>query len=309
MNVTSEPIPMDVSVIIPSYNTQATIEKTLTSLENQENKCEFEIILVDCSPHDQVEKIAKRFERVNYIHASERFNPGEGRNIGSHQARGQLLIFIDADVLLDSHAVQEAWKCYQRGSRIFGGALELNRETSIGISSWLEHMFFNHESQARRPACKRNNLSSALMCMDRKIFSDAGGFKDIPRMQDTELTERLRSQAFELEFFPQIIGFQTQDSPLSKVLRKIYINGQNLYYIRYQGRMTTFRKIGVFALLPIMGAAKILRIIARHLRYQPWQVKTMTIVLAFPLTVAGLYWIGGLYQALVSGEGISANRD
>lgn len=300
---------MDVSVIIPSYNTQNTIAGTLSNLIKQETRCDVEIILVDCSPHNHVQEVAKGFDCVNFIHVDERFNPGEGRNIGSREAQGELLMFIDADVLLEKQAIQKAWECYKAGSHIFGGALELNRETSIGLSSWLEHLFFNHESQAGRPACKRHNLSSALMCIDRGIFTDAGGFRDIPRMQDTELTERLRSKGCDLKFFPQITGYQTQDAPLSKVLRKIYINGQNLYYIRYQERMTRIKKMGVFVLLPVIGAAKTGRIIARHLKYQPWRVKVTTILLAVPIIFSGLYWIGGFYQALISGKGISDKRE
>src|SRR5690606_12209992 len=252
---------MDISVVIPSYNTQASIAATLTNLSDQQTVCSFEIVLVDCSAHDEVRRIAERFPRVRYEHVEQHFNPGEGRNIGAQLAQGELLMFIDADVHLAPNAFDTAWKALLSGKDIFGGALELNTEVSADTAAYLEHYFFNHESQALRPACERNNLSSALMCFRRKTFLAAGGFKDIPRMQDTELTERLRSQGQKLFFCPDILGLQIQDSPFQKVLKKIYINGQNLYYIRYKPDITRAKKIAFYLLLPCIGALKIGRII------------------------------------------------
>src|SRR5690606_4858127 len=201
-----------------------------------------------------------RYQRVRYHHQAVRFNPGEGRNIGAGMAQGQLLIFVDADVVLAPSSLQAAWNNFMAGHRIFGGALELDTQRSHGLAPYLEHFFFNHESQAGRPFCERNNLSSALMCFSREVFLAEGGFKDIPRMQDTELTERLRSKGHTLYFCPDVLAYQTQDSPLYKVLRKIFINGQNLYYIRYQPGITLLKKAAFFFLLPIISLVKTLRI-------------------------------------------------
>lgn len=299
---------MDISVVIPSYNTQDTIAATLANLSDQHTNLHFEIVLVDCSEHDQVGKIAADFPKVRYQHQARRFNPGEGRNIGAQLAQGELLMFIDADVHLKANALEAAWNALKSGKDIFGGALELNTQVSSDTAAYLEHYFFNHESQALRPACERNNLSSALMCFRRETFLAAGGFKDIPRMQDTELTERLRREGQKLFFCPDILGFQIQDSPLRKVLKKIHINGQNLYYIRYKPQITPFKKIMLYLLLPLIGTLKISRIIARHLRYQNWKNKLRTIALT-PILIVGIgYWVAGFYNALWTEKGIGQER-
>ena len=299
---------MDISVVIPSYNTQDTIAATLANLSEQQTALRFEIVLVDCSAHDEVQKIAAGFPRVRYEHRLERFNPGEGRNIGAQLAQGELLMFIDADVHLAPNALNAAWKALRSGKDVFGGALELNTDVSSDTAAYLEHYFFNHESQALRPACERSNLSSALMCFRRETFLTAGGFKDIPRMQDTELTERLRQTGQKLFFCPDILGLQIQDSPFKKVLQKIYINGQNLYYIRYQPGITPLKKLVFYILLPAIGAIKISRIIGRHLIYQNWKNKLRTLTLA-PVLVLGItYWMAGFYNALWTEKGIGKER-
>lgn len=299
---------MDISVVIPSYNTQDTIAATLTNLSAQQTSLELEIILVDCSAHDLVRNIASGFPKVRFEHRAQRFNPGEGRNIGAQLAQGQLLIFIDADVHLAPGAFDAAWRALQSGKDVFGGALELNTKVSSDTAAYLEHYFFNHESQAGRPPCERSNLSSALMCFRRETFLAAGGFKDIPRMQDTELTERLRHQGQKLYFCPDILGLQIQDSPFNKVLKKIYINGQNLYYIRYKPGITPLKKGSFYLLLPVIGAVKIARIIGRHLTYQNGKNKLRALALTPVLLLGICYWTAGFYNALWTEKGIGKER-
>lgn len=299
---------MDISVVIPSFNTQDTIATTLDYLSKQKTSLSFEIIVVDCSDHDQVQKIVAQFPKARYEHKAQRFNPGEGRNIGAQLAKGELLVFIDADVQLIEQSLHHAWSHLQKGYAIFGGALELNTRVRSNAAAYLEHYFFNHESQARRPACERANLSSALMCFKRSVFMAAGGFTDIPRMQDTELTERLIRQGHKLHFFPDVLGYQTQDAPLAKVLRKIYINGQNLYYIRYKPSITASKKMVFFCLIPLISGLKTLRIIGRHLMHQAWPNKLRTLLISPLLALGGIYWMMGFYNALITEKGISNNR-
>jgi len=299
---------MQISIVLPSYNSQDYLPKTLTSLSELEFNGEYEIIVVDCSEGDAVKNACGDFSLIRFHHEQQRFNPGRGRNIGASLAKGDLLIFVDTDVSLEKNALQEAWKYYLEGHKIFGGALELDREGSASIASYLEHFFFNHESQKGRPVCVRSNLSSALMLFDRETFIANGGFTDIPRMQDTELTERMIRQGYSLSFNPAVVGLQIQDSPFDKVLKKIQINGKNLFFIRYQN-MPAWKKVAFFFLLPGISAFKVLRIIARHLRYQDARGKAVTVALIPLLILGGGYWMVGLYQSLIFGGEISKHRD
>ncbi len=299
---------MQISVVIPSYNSQSNIENTLKAISNQEFDGNFETIVVDCSEHDQVKDICHQFSFVRYQHEQERFNPGIGRNIGAKLATGELLIFVDADVVLDSSAFLNAWDYYKDGHFIFGGALELNLNAKPNIASYLEHYFFNHESQPGRPKCIRSNLSSALMLFKRELFIEKAGFKDIPRMQDTEMTERLIKQGLELTFNPKVLGYQIQDSPLDKVLRKIFINGKNLYFIRYEN-FSSAKKLALFILLPLITSFKVFRIFARHLRYQNIHGRLITILISPLLYLGGIYWMFGLYNSMIFGGEISKKRD
>lgn len=299
---------MQISVVLPSYNAQDLLPKTLNCLSAQQFEGDYEIVVVDCSEGPEVQHVCAQFPQVRFHHETQRFNPGRGRNIGASLATGQLLIFLDADVSLESDALRQAWQFYLQGDRVFGGALELDTEAGATAASYFEHFFFNHESQRGRPACRRSNLSSALMLFERELFLKEGGFSDIPRMQDTELTERMIRQGHTLSFYPKVVGRQIQDAPLAKVLRKIFINGKNLYYIRYSN-LSRVRKMALFLALPLIGGFKVMRIILRHLRYQDLHGKWVTIWLIPLLLLGGSYWVGGLYASFLWGGGIGTSRD
>lgn len=299
---------MNISIVIPCYNSQDTIPSTLESIAKQKADFPYEVIVVDCSESKAVENICQGFSFVKYHHEEERFNPGIGRNIGAKLATGKLLLFVDSDVVLESSALENAWNYYQEGNKIFGGASELNLDANPNIASYLEHFFFNSESQRGRPACTRSSLSSALMFIEREIFLSEHGFKNIPRMQDTELTERLVKKGCTLMFNPKVIGFQIQDSALGKVLRKILINGKNLYFIRYKEQEMT-KKLFLFLLLPLLSTLKILRIIGRHLLYQNNKNRLITLLLSPLLLFSSWVWMVGMYNSMIFGGDISTKRD
>jgi glycosyltransferase involved in cell wall biosynthesis len=299
---------MNLSVVIPSYNSQDHIGTTLSAITNQDTELDFEVIVVDCSDTDTVKTICSQFKQVIYQHELERFNPGKGRNIGASIAGGDLIIFVDSDVVLEQGSFSSAWEYYKKGNQIFGGALELNENVNPTISSYLEHYYFNHESQRLRPEGIRSNLSSALMMFDRDLFLASGGFKDIPRMQDTELTERLLKQGHSLSYTPNVVGLQIQDSPMYKVLRKVFINGKNLYFIRYQ-KQSCATKLFLCFFLPLLTILKVLRITCRHLKHQNSRKRCITIVLTPLLGLSALCWMIGLYRSMVFGGGISTKRD
>lgn len=88
------------SIVIPTYNRAAFIEKTLQSVLNQTYP-HFEIIVVDDGSTDDTEERVKNIQsdRISYyrIQNSER---GFARNYGTQRAKGDYITFLDSDDLL-----------------------------------------------------------------------------------------------------------------------------------------------------------------------------------------------------------------
>ncbi|MES4792759.1 MAG: hypothetical protein C4321_06995 [Chloroflexota bacterium] len=96
-----DPRPPKVSVIIASYNSAATIGRCLEALVAQEVEEEYEIIVVDSSPDESVERVVCRFRGVQIHRCRQRRFVGDARNIGAAIARGGVFAFTDADCVVD----------------------------------------------------------------------------------------------------------------------------------------------------------------------------------------------------------------
>lgn len=95
-----------ISVVIPAHNEEKYLEKTLQSLR-QQNFLNYETIIVCNGCIDQTEKIAQKYTNQNTkIISLKKTNAASTRNFGAKQAKGNLLLFLDADTLLEPTSLQ-----------------------------------------------------------------------------------------------------------------------------------------------------------------------------------------------------------
>lgn len=92
----------EVSVIIPAYNEATYIDRLLEALSKQ-LEIDFEVIVSDAQSNDGIKDVVSTFKaklNISFIEAPPK-GPAFGRNQGARHARGQWLLFFDADVDLD----------------------------------------------------------------------------------------------------------------------------------------------------------------------------------------------------------------
>tara|TARA_B100001093_G_scaffold468498_2_gene488530 strand:+ start:1558 stop:2448 length:891 start_codon:yes stop_codon:yes gene_type:complete len=96
------------SVIIPTYNRDCFITKTIESVLNQ-TCSSFELIIVDDGSTDSTEKVVREIEdpRIKYF-KKENAERGAARNFGVNKAKGDYITFLDSDDLLYSKYLKEA---------------------------------------------------------------------------------------------------------------------------------------------------------------------------------------------------------
>ena len=121
---------MDISIIIPSYNSKKTIELSLDSIFNQETKVEYEIIVVDSSPNNLVDNIIKKYSKIKFIKLKEKTFPGIARNIGAKKAEGELLVFIDSDIIIPKDWLENVVDYYKYGHNVFIGSIDIWKNIS-----------------------------------------------------------------------------------------------------------------------------------------------------------------------------------
>jgi glycosyltransferase involved in cell wall biosynthesis len=89
-----------ISIIIPTLNEEKVLEQTILSLRKL-NVFPYEIIVSDGKSTDKTLDIAKKYaDRVVEYKDTARQTIAQGRNLGASVARGDYLVFIDADVVI-----------------------------------------------------------------------------------------------------------------------------------------------------------------------------------------------------------------
>ncbi|WOO38813.1 glycosyltransferase [Anaerocolumna sp. AGMB13020] len=97
-----------VSIIVPLYNGEQTIERCLTSIRNQSYK-NIEVLVVNDGSRDHSMKILKKFEETDpRFQIINKTNSGvsDSRNVGMKHARGKYLQFVDSDDWLVKDATE-----------------------------------------------------------------------------------------------------------------------------------------------------------------------------------------------------------
>lgn len=99
---------MKISIIIPAYNAEKTIERLLKTILKQTYK-NYEIIIINDGSTDNTEKILEKYKTNENIKIISKPNEGVGkaRKIGFQEATGDLLFFCDSDDFLPKKNVLE----------------------------------------------------------------------------------------------------------------------------------------------------------------------------------------------------------
>ncbi|HEV2176546.1 MAG TPA: TIGR04283 family arsenosugar biosynthesis glycosyltransferase [Terriglobia bacterium] len=173
-----------VSIIIPTYNEEIALAANLDSLRRVRG--DFEVIVADGRSTDrtreQVETRQATFPRPMLWLSAERPRALQ-LNRGAEIARGDSLLFLYADALLASDAIEALCAALERED-IVGGNFNLRYEEE---SDWAR--LFTWINRHRR-AFGIYYGDSAIF-VRRAVFDRLGGFRPIPIMDDYEFVRRL----------------------------------------------------------------------------------------------------------------------
>jgi glycosyltransferase involved in cell wall biosynthesis len=117
--ISSQPL---VSVIIPAYNAEKFIVRTLESVLSQTYK-NIEVLVINDGSTDRtveiVESFAQKESRMRILHQPN-LGPSAARNCGIQSSKGEFIAFIDADDIWHKEKIQAQVECFQRSGRSVG---------------------------------------------------------------------------------------------------------------------------------------------------------------------------------------------
>ncbi len=99
------PPPLEVSVLIVSYNSAIALRRCLTALEASPDRERFEIIVVDNGSRDDTPEVQPEFPRVTFLRLPRNFGYAKAMNIAMRTAKTELFFFLDPEVEIQAETV------------------------------------------------------------------------------------------------------------------------------------------------------------------------------------------------------------
>jgi len=93
---------INISIVIPVYNRKDFLRKSLISVFediNQGSHTDIEVIVIDDGSTEDLKDCVDQFP-VRYYRLNKNSGPSAARNFGTNKAKGNIVFFIDSDVLL-----------------------------------------------------------------------------------------------------------------------------------------------------------------------------------------------------------------
>lgn len=216
-----------ISVIIPTFNEEKYIKPTLESLTRQ--TCQsFETILKDGLSSDGTIDIAKEY--VDLVISKKDTSIGDARNQGARKAKGEILVFLDADTSLHKDAVEiisEDFNCFNIVLLLpkYGPREERDRPLPK-VKKETAKILVSFQNFWR----KYVDEFCGGMCMpvDARTFKRLGGFNRRLRCcEDIELSYRLRKVGNTLSDYRVKAYFSIRRFILSGYVRSLHDYGFN----------------------------------------------------------------------------------
>jgi glycosyltransferase involved in cell wall biosynthesis len=199
--ITGNSLPF-VTFVIPARNEESNIESCLRGISDQDYpKDLYEIIVADGHSGDRTAEIARSLGAI--VINNDKAIQSAGRNIGAANAKGKLVAFIDADIVLEKEWLKKAVTQF----RDPGVAAVGNFPEIAAGSNWIEKAWFFHvkNKYAEKTPISADWLASANIIFDKAIFDRIGGFDESMRYgEDVDISFRALRYGYEMKLVPEL---------------------------------------------------------------------------------------------------------
>lgn len=219
-NVASQSALQIISVIIPAYNAEQSLGYQLEALYKQDFDGDWEVVVIDNGSTDNTANVVKTYQRkmshLKLVQASERKNRSYARNKGVKAARGNILLFCDADDI-----VSENW------ITVMSNALREHTLVICPAETRLLRKSAENEIYLNRTSLKDiylDFLPVAMGCnsgVRRDAFEAIGGFSEsFPRHQDVDLSWRLQLMGYDIHLTNDTVVYYRPRNTYRAILKQ-----------------------------------------------------------------------------------------
>lgn len=291
------------SIIIPTHNSQNTINNLLLSIHTSQftNFDNIEVLVVDDGSTDktrhQVRKLEEKLKFKLVLHPLRKnLGPAKARNYGVKKAKGKYVLFLDSDVVLAKSTLRYAYQLTKdKKIKAFTGIWHYQQKTKKffpnfkAMRDWV-YWFIEREKYARYYL-----FSTRIAGIEKKLFQSIGGFDQTfpePTVEDIELTYRIEKKS-KIRFSPELLVYHEFEDFWPIVVK--YFKRSRDWVLLYQKRLrfdpvATSKKEAFKAILAAMLVVFIM------LGFLHWVFFYLAVLIALQFTNLEWYFWNFVYK-------------
>ncbi len=230
--------PIDLSVVIVSYNTKKITKDCLESINRSlaKSKIKYEVVVADNASKDGSDDLLLKMaqDKANhlvYFQTGKNLGFGRGNNYAVKKAKGKYILLLNSDTIVLNRAIEKLYHYYVgREKEVhFAGAKLLNRNLSPQASAarfftlpvvfaalFLKGDYFGLTRSSPNKIMKVDWVSGACILTKKTLYQRLGGFdQDIfMYMEEVDLLYRAARRGYSTYFYPasQIIHLGSASS-------------------------------------------------------------------------------------------------
>ncbi len=238
-----------ITVIVPAWNEEVGIFKTLESLlKNDYNK--FEVIVVNDGSTDRSHELVKKFLKTKaaksrHPHVKIRYffkeNGGKGTalNFGIKKSSGEIIVTMDADSIFAPNALRNIANHFRNPqvSALVGQVKVAHNGTLIGFLQKMEYQFGFYYKRAHCVMGAEYIYGGACAAFRKKeVFDDLGHFDHLNKTEDIELSMRTKYYGLKSVYAEDVICYTEGASSLMGLInqRLRWKKGRFDTFLRYR---------------------------------------------------------------------------
>ena len=214
---------LQLSVIVPAYRCGATLRACADGLRRSSLPHDaWELLVVDDGSNDDTSVVAAEFTNHVLTVADGPRGPANARNVGAQAARGDVLVFVDADVVVAPNTLSAFATLFTTRADVTAafGAYD-NAPAATGFISQYRNLL--HRFVHVMNAGSATTFWAGCGAVRRDAFLTVGGFDSVryprPQIEDIDLGYRLTDGGYRILVAPELEGSHLKQWTFTSMIR------------------------------------------------------------------------------------------
>ena len=211
-----------VTIYIPAFNAEKTIEDSIRSIQNQSLTFD-EIIVVDDNSSDNTSEIVKKFHNIKLIKNSKNMGLGFNRNLAIKNSKNEIVAGIDADVVLDKFWLENILKNFEKDKIIMIGGKMIEKNFNNKFNSWRSRYY--SQNWGDRNILNPPFLYGCNTIQNKFIWDKINGYDEemLTNGEDIDYSKKIKQyNNFKLFYCPSAICHHLQDDNLESLSNRVW---------------------------------------------------------------------------------------